>query len=65
MSPRRLTIFALLALVPVWVYALGVSGGLPVALASSICVLLIGASLYLMFAPHEEQAAGATEPGGL
>ena len=65
MSPRRSTIIALLALVPVWVYALGVYGGLPVALASSLCVLLVAASLYLMFGPHEDQGAGGTELGGL
>lgn len=54
--------FALGALVPVWLYALGVHGGLTVALASSACVLLIAGSLYLMFGPHDE---GAAEPGGL
>lgn len=65
MSPQRSTILALLAIVPVWVYALGVHGGLPVALASSVCVMLVAGSLYLMFGSHEEQAAGGTEPGGL
>lgn len=65
MSPRRSTIIALLALIPVWVYAFGVYGGLPIALASSLCVLLVAVSLYLMFGPHEEGAAGGTELGGL
>jgi predicted phage tail protein len=54
MSARKTAAIALAALVPVWVYALGVSGGVPVAVASSICVLLITGGLYLMFGPHEE-----------
>lgn len=61
MNPRRATIIALAALVPVWLYALGVHGGLPVAIASSTCVVLITGSLYLMFGPHDE---GAADPSG-
>jgi len=60
-SARKLGAIALAALVPVWVYALGVSGGVGVALASTTCVLLIAGGLYLMFGPHgEEETLGAT-----
>lgn len=55
LSARKLGAIALAAIVPVWVYALGVSGGVTVALASTICVLLIAGGLYLMFGPHEGQ----------
>lgn len=65
MTPRHATIIALGALVPVWLYALGVHGGLPVALASTICVLLIAGSLYLLFGPHDEASTEPTDPGGL
>ena len=53
MSARRSAAIALAALVPVWVYALTIDGGVTVAVASSICVLLITGGLYLMFGPHE------------
>lgn len=56
MSARRLIAIGLAALVPVWVYALGIAGGVTVAVASSVCVLLITGGLYLMFGPHEETA---------
>ncbi|MBP1987051.1 hypothetical protein [Halolamina salifodinae] len=54
MSARRSAAIALAALVPVWVYALTIAGGVTTALTSSICVLLIAGGLYLMFGPHEE-----------
>ena len=53
-SARKLIAIALAAIVPVWLYALGVSGGVGVALASTACVLLIVAGLYLLFGPHDE-----------
>ncbi|NHX36313.1 MULTISPECIES: hypothetical protein [Halolamina] len=53
MSARKLIAIGLAALIPVWVYALGVSGGIVVGLASTACVLLILAGLYMMFGPHE------------
>lgn len=58
MSARKLVAIGLAAVVPVWVYALGVSGGLEVAVASTACVLLIVGGLYRMFGPHEESNAG-------
>jgi len=57
MSARKLIAIGLASLIPVWVYALGVSGGLEVAIASTACVLLILSGLYVMFGPHE-----TTEP---
>lgn len=56
MSPRRMSIAALGALVPIWVYALGVNGGVPVAVASTACVFLIAGSLYAMLGPHDQPA---------
>ncbi|WP_049979509.1 hypothetical protein [Halolamina rubra] len=53
MSARTLIAIGLASLIPVWVYALGVSGGVVVGLASTICVLLTLAALYMMFGPHE------------
>jgi len=55
-SARKLIAIALAALVPVWLFALGVSGGVGVALASTACVLLVVAGLYLMFGPHDEES---------
>ncbi|MFW5939685.1 MAG: cytochrome-ba3 oxidase subunit [Halolamina sp.] len=54
MSARRSTAIGLAALVPVWVYALGVEGGIGVAVASTASVLLIVGGLYVMLGPHEE-----------
>ncbi|MFD1568720.1 hypothetical protein [Halolamina litorea] len=58
MSARKLIGISLASLVPVWVYALGVSGGVGVGLASTACVLLIVGGLYMMFGPHETPDAG-------
>ncbi|WP_435116495.1 hypothetical protein [Halolamina sp. C58] len=54
-SARRLAAIGLAALVPVWLYALQVSGGVTVALASTTCVLLVVGGLYVMFGPHDEE----------
>jgi hypothetical protein len=58
MSARTLIAIGLAAIVPVWLYALRVAGGVEVALASTVCVLLIVGGLYLMFGPHEGETAG-------
>lgn len=55
MSPRRMSIIALVAIIPIWIYALGIAGGVIVGLSSTICVLLVAGGLYLMFGPHEEE----------
>ena len=52
-SARALAAIGLAAIAPVWLYALQVTGGVTVALASTTCVLLIVGGLYLMFGPHE------------
>lgn len=54
MSARKLIAIGLAAIVPIWVYALGVAGGLEVAVASTVCVLLIVGGLYQMFGPHDD-----------
>ncbi|MXR40567.1 hypothetical protein GRX01_04295 [Halobaculum sp. WSA2] len=56
MTPRTLVAVSLGALVPVWAYAMLVHGGLYVALASSVCVLLVAWTLYTVFGPHEGAA---------
>jgi len=53
MTPRTLVAISLVALAPVWAYAMLVHGGLYVALASSACVLLVAWTLYTVFGPHE------------
>lgn len=52
-DPRRLTLLALLALLPVAAFLLGRS---TIAVLSAACVVLIAASLWRMFGPA--QAAG-------
>lgn len=49
-DPRRLTLLALLALLPVAAFLLGRS---QLAVLSAACVLLIAGSLYHMFGPAE------------
>ncbi|MFB6359930.1 MAG: hypothetical protein ABEH59_01255 [Halobacteriales archaeon] len=49
-DPRRLTLLALLALLPVGAFLLGRS---QLAVLSAACVLLIAGSLYHMFGPVE------------
>jgi len=56
MTPRTLVAISLIALAPVWAYAMLVHGGLYVALASSVCVLLVAWTLYTVFGPHEGTA---------
>jgi hypothetical protein len=58
MSARKLIAIGLTAIVPVWVYALTVAGGLTVAIASTASVLLIVAALYQMFGPHDDGSVG-------
>lgn len=53
MTPRTLVGISLIALAPVWGYAMLVRGGLYVALASSVSVLIVTWSLYTFFGPHE------------
>lgn len=52
-DPRRLSLLALLALLPVAAFLLGRS---TLAALSAVCVLVIAGSLYQMFGPAE--AAG-------
>ncbi|GAB7013460.1 hypothetical protein [Halolamina salina] len=54
-SARGLAAIGLAALVPVWLYALQISGGVTVALASTTCVLLVVGGLYVMFGPHDDE----------
>ncbi|KPN30907.1 hypothetical protein SY89_01647 [Halolamina pelagica] len=61
MSARKLIAIGLAALIPVWVYALGVSGGVVVGLASTTCVLLALAALYMMFGPTRRPSPAASE----
>jgi len=53
MSTRTLIAIGLAALIPVWVYALGITGGVLIGVASTISVLLTLTALYMMFGPHE------------
>ena len=54
-SPRLVTLLALLGLAPVAYYMLGT--GRTVVALSLVSVVIIAASLYLMTADHEGQAA--------
>jgi hypothetical protein len=60
MSVRKLLAIGLVALIPVWVYALRLNGGVVVGIASTTSVFLALAALYMMFGPHE-----TTEPSGV
>ncbi len=48
-DPRASTAVALLALVPVGLYLFGVVGDTVALVASTACVLLVAASLYVVF----------------
>jgi len=54
-SPQRLTVLALLALVPVVAFIVGDAS--PIVALSLVSVLIIGGSLYLMFSPSEADVA--------
>lgn len=49
-DPRRLTLLALLALVPVAAFIVGRS---TIAVLSAVCVVLIAGSVYHMFGPAQ------------
>ncbi|MFB6122141.1 MAG: hypothetical protein ABEJ78_01600 [Haloferacaceae archaeon] len=54
-SVRHLPILGLLALVPVALYTAQIH---PVVALSLVSVVIIGASLYLMFSPTADETAG-------
>lgn len=55
-SPRLVGLLALLGLLPVGYYL--VATGRTVVAFSLVCVLVIAASVYLVFGPAEESAVG-------